>query len=315
MHDLRIFSGSANPEFATLVADNLGIQLGNSQITRFSDGEIKVQFNESVRGNDVYIVQPTCPPVNENLMELFIMIDALKRASARKITAVIPYYGYACQEKKDHSREPITARLVANFLERAGIDRVITIDLHAGAIQGFFDVPVDHLTAVPLFASYFKQKQILNPVFVSADEGRAKHVRQVSSRVGAPLAVGYKFHPDTMVSDLTHLAGDVKGKTPVIIEDMIRTGGSLVECVKSLLKNGCNPEIYIAATHGVFTNSSFEKLSIPEIKEVVVTDTIPLQLQNGVEIPTKFKVLSVSIIFAEAIRRIHNNESISLLYI
>lgn len=309
-NSLKLFAGTGNPELAQKISDYLHIPLGSLRIRRFSDGECYVKFDESVRGVDAFVIQPTCPPVDTNLMELLVLIDALKRASARSITAVIPYYGYACQEKKDAPREPITAKLVADILTTAGARRVVTMDLHAGAIQGFFNIPVDHLTAIPTFSNYFKEKGLENLVFVSPDEGRAKHVRQVSSRVGAPLAVGYKFHPDHHISSVTHLAGDVEGKTPVIVEDMIRTGGSLMECVDSLLAHGCEPNIYVAATHGVFTNSAFEKLSRPEIKEVVVTDTIPIQ--GGA--PDKFKVLSVSSLFAEAVRRVHEDESITSLF-
>lgn len=307
---LKLFAGTANPEFAQMISEHLGIPLGNVKVKRFSDGECYVKFAESVRGVDAFVLQPTAPPVDTNLMELLIMIDALKRASAKSINAVIPYYGYACQEKKDVPREAITAKLVANLITAAGADRVVTMDLHAGAIQGFFDIPVDHLTAIPIFSNYFAALELDNVVFVSADEGRAKHVRQVSSRVGAPLAVGYKYHPDHHVSSVTHLAGDVEGKTPVIVEDMIRTGGSIMECVDALLEHGAKPEIYIAATHGVFTNQSFEKLSRPEIKEVVTTDTIPMPAGA----PDKFKVLSVSSIFAEAIKRVHENQSITSLF-
>ena len=306
----KLFGGTANPGLVRDIADYLGVPTGDLKINRFSDGECYVKFEESVRGVDAFVIQPTCPPVDKNLVELLIMIDALKRASARSITAVIPYYGYACQEKKDAPREPITAKLVADILTTAGARRVVTMDLHAGAIQGFFDIPVDHLTAIPVFSNYFKNMGLENMVFVSPDEGRAKHVRQVSSRVGAPLAVGYKFHPDHHVSSVTHLAGDVKGKTPIIVEDMIRTGGSIVECVESLLGHGCNPEIYIAASHGVFTDNCFERLNRPEIKEVVVTDTIPLKLGA----PEKFRVLSVASFFAEAIKRVHEDMSITSLF-
>jgi len=271
-NDLKLFAGTGNPALAKRISEYLNIPLGKLQISRFSDGECYVKFEESVRGIDAFIIQPTSPPVDKNLMELLILIDALKRASARSVTAVIPYYGYACQEKKDAPREPITAKLVADILTTAGAKRVVTMDLHAGAIQGFFNIPVDHLTAIPTFSSYFTEKKLENMVFISPDEGRAKHVRSVSSRVGAPLAVGYKFHPDHHVSSVTHLAGDVKGKTPIIVEDMIRTGGSLIECIDSLLSHGCKPEIYIAATHGVLTASCFEKLSRPEVKEVIITD-------------------------------------------
>lgn len=318
--DLKLFAGTANPELARRISEYLKIPLGRLQIRRFSDGECYVKFEESVRGVDAFIIQPTCPPVDTNLVELLVLIDALKRASARSITAVIPYYGYACQEKKDAPREPITAKLVADILTTAGAKRVVTMDLHAGAIQGFFDIPVDHLTAIPTFSQYFTAKGLSDMVFVSPDEGRAKHVRQVSSRVGAPLAVGYKFHPDVIdengdgtsqpCTSVTHLAGDVRGKTPVIIEDMIRTGGSLVECVDALLLHGCKPEIYVAATHGLLTGSCFEKLDRPEIKEVVITDTIPIP--PGA--PEKFKVLSVSFLFAEAVRRVHEDQSITSLF-
>jgi len=309
-NDMMLFAGTANHELARKISDYLGVPLGRLQINRFSDGECYVKFEESVRGVDAFIIQPSCPPVDTNLMEMLIMIDALKRASARSITAVMPYYGYACQEKKDAPREPITAKLVADIPTTAGAKRVVTMDLHAGAIQGFFDIPVDHLTAIPIFSAYFANKGLKDMVFVSPDEGRAKHVRQVSSRVGAPLAVGYKFHPDHHVSSVTHLAGDVRDKTPVIVEDMIRTGGSLVECVESLLEHGCKPEIYIAATHGVFTSQSFHRLGRPEIKEVVVTDTIPLRPGS----PDTFKVLSVASLFAEAIRRVHEDQSITSLF-
>lgn len=309
-NELKVFAGTGNPELAVKISEHLGVSLGNLKISRFSDGECYVKFDESVRGVDAFIVQPTCPPVDRNIVELLILVDALKRASARSVTAVIPYYGYACQEKKDAPREPITAKLIADILTTAGAKRVVTMDLHAGAIQGFFDIPVDHLTAIPTFASYFANKGLDDMVFVSPDEGRAKHVRQVSSRVGAPLAIGYKFHPDHHQSNVTHLAGEVKGKTPIIIEDMIRTGGSIMECVDALLEHGCKPEVYVAATHGVFTLDSFGRLDRPEIKEIVVTDTIPM----GPGAPDKFKVVSVSSLFAEAIRRVHEDESITSLF-
>jgi len=319
-NDLKLFAGTANRQLADSISKYLQIPLGRLRIRRFSDGECYVKFEESVRGVDAFIIQPTCPPVDTNLMELLVLIDALKRASARSITAVIPYYGYACQEKKDAPREPITAKLVADILTAAGARRVVTMDLHAGAIQGFFDIPVDHLTAVPTFAQYFASKGLEDMIFVSPDEGRAKHVRQVSSRVGAPLAVGYKFHPDSVLDNddgtsqpatsLTHIAGDVKGKTPIIIEDMIRTGGSIVECVDALLLHGCKPEIYVAATHGLLTGSCFDKLSMPEIREIVVTDTIPMR-SGALD---KVKVLSVSSLFAEAIRRVHEDKSITSLF-
>ena len=311
LEGMKIFSGTGNPALSQEIAAHLGVELGRLRIDRFTDGETYAKFDESVRGVDAFIVQPTCQPVDTNLVELLILIDALRRASADRITAVIPYYGYARQEKKDAPREPITAKLVADILTTAGADRVITMDLHADAIQGFFNIPVDHLTAISMFCNYYQSKGLENIVVVSPDEGRVKKVRKVVSRLDAPLAVGYKHHPDHQVSEVTHLAGDVKGKTPIIIEDIISTGGSLMECIDALLEHGCKPEIYIGATHGVLTGQAYERLGRPEIKEVVVTNTIPVPPER---IGEKLKVLSVAPLFAEAIRRVHENESINSLF-
>ena len=309
--DLKLFSGTAHPQLAANIAKELGVEVGKTTIKRFSDGECYVRYEESVRGVDAYIIQPTCPDVDKNIMELLIMIDALKRASAARITVVVPYYGYACQEKKDKPREAITAKMVADLLTSTGANRIITIDLHAGAIQGFFNIPVDHLTAIPIYVKYFKEKQLENVVFVSPDEGRAKHTRFISSQLGAPLAVCYKFHPEHMETTISHIAGDVKGKIPVLTEDMIRTGGSINECVDTLLANGCKPEIYVAATHGLFTGKCFELLNRPEIKEIITLDTIPRK-ENA---PSNFKTISCAPILAEAIKRIHENQSIQSLFI
>lgn len=308
---LKIFAGTANRPLAEKIADYLGLSLGDLTIERFSDGECYVKFKESVRGIDAYIVQPTCPPVDTSLVELLILIDALKRASARSVNVVIPYYGYARQEKKDAPREPITAKLIADILTAAGANRIVTMDLHAGAIQGFFNIPVDHLTSIPTISNYFIGKKLENVVLVSTDEGRVKTVRQVASRLQAPIAVGYKFHPEHGMTEMTHLAGDVKGKTPIIVEDIITTGGSITECVDALLAHGCNPEIYIAATHGVLTEPAFAKLNRSELKEIVVTDTIPAP---SIERLPNLKVISVAPIFAEAIRRVQANESITTLF-
>lgn len=309
--DLKLFSGTAHPQLAANIAKELGVEVGKTTIKRFSDGECYVRYEESVRGVDAYIIQPTCPDVDKNIMELLIMIDALKRASAARITVVVPYYGYACQEKKDKPREAITAKMVADLLTSTGADRIVTIDLHAGAIQGFFNIPVDHLTAIPIYVKYFKEKQLNNVVFVSPDEGRAKHTRFISSQLGAPLAVCYKFHPEHMETTISHIAGDVKDKIPVLTEDMIRTGGSINECVETLLANGCKPEIYVAATHGLFTGKCFELLNRPEIKEIITLDTIP----RKADAPNNFKTISCAPILAEAIKRIHENQSIQSLFI
>ena len=265
---LKLFSGTGNPELAKNIAKYLQVPLGGVRVSRFTDGETYVKFEESVRGVDAFVLQPTSPPVDTNLVELLIMIDALRRASATSITAVIPYYGYARQDKKDAPREAITAKLIADLLSASGANRIVTMDLHAGAIQGFFNIPVDHLTAIPLVSSYFKSMNLADAVAVSVDEGRVKTVRQVSSRLSIPLAVGYKFRPSADIVELTHLAGDVRGKTPIIIEDIISTGRSICECVDTLLQNGCKPEIYVAATHGVLSGPAFECLNRPEIRRL-----------------------------------------------
>jgi ribose-phosphate pyrophosphokinase len=307
----KLFAGTANRPLAEKIAKYLGNPLGDLEIARFSDGECYVKFKESVRGVDAFVIQPTCPPVDTNLVELLILMDALRRASASSITAVVPYYGYARQEKKDAPREPITAKLIADILTASGADRIVTMDLHAGAIQGFFNIPVDHLTAVPAISNYFKEKALENTVIVSTDEGRVKTVRQVSSRLKAPIAVGYKFHPEHQKTEVTHLAGDVKGKVPIIIEDIITTGGSITECVDALLEHGCKPEIYVAATHGVLTGPAFERLNRPEIKEVVMTDTLPAPPDGMLP---QLKVLSVAELFAQAILCVHEDKSITSLF-
>lgn len=308
---MQIFSGTANRALAEEIAGFLGSELGKLRIERFADGETYIRYEESVRGVHAFVIQPTCPPVDTNLMELLILVDTLRRASADRITAVIPYYGYARQEKTDAPREPITAKLVADLLTVAGVNRVVTMDLHADAIQGFFNIPVDHLTAIGMFSNYFGSKNLENIVVVSPDEGRVKKVRKVVSRLSAPLAVGYKYHPGHHESEVTHLAGDVRGKTPIIIEDIISTGGSIEECVDALIAHGAKPEIYIGATHGILCGQAYERLSRPEIKEVVLTNTVPIPREK---LSSKFKILSVAPLFAEAIRRVHENESITSLF-
>jgi ribose-phosphate pyrophosphokinase len=309
-HDLKLFSGTAHHGLAESVANWLNIPLGRVKIDKFVDGETYVKFEESVRGTDAYIIQPTSPPVDQNLIELLICLDALRRASAYRVTAVIPYYGYARQEKKDKPREPITAKLVADLISAAGAHRVMCMDLHADAIQGFFNLPVDHLTAINLLTEYFVQKALPNAVVVSPDEGRVKKTRKVVAALGVPLAVGYKHHPGHKQTAITHLAGDVKGKTPIIIEDMITSGGSIIEAVDSLLMHGCNPEIHIACTHAVFAAQAVERLTTrPEIAEIVVTDTIPQHTSHP-----KIKVLSVASLFGEAIHRANHDMSITSLF-
>lgn len=310
--ELKLFAGTANPMLAQAVADWLDIPLGKLRISRFVDGETYVKFEESVRGTDAYVLQPTCPPVDSNLMELLICLDALRRASAWRITAVIPYYGYARQEKKDRPREPITAKLIADIITAAGANRVMSMDLHADAIQGFFNLPVDHLTAINLLSDYFAQKNLQDIVVVSPDEGRVKKTRKVVAALRAPLAVGYKHHPVYQETAVTHLAGDVRGKTPVIIEDMITSGGSIIEAVNTLLEHGCKPEIHVACTHGVFAGNAVERLSSrPEIAEIVITDTVPLPPEKQ---HPKIKVLSVASLFGEATHRAYHDLSITSLF-
>lgn len=311
-HELKLFAGTGNPELAQAVAEWLQLPLGMLKISHFADGETYVKFEESVRGTDVYVLQPTCPPVDANVMELLICLDALRRASAARITAVIPYYGYARQEKKDAPREPITAKLIADLITSAGASRVMCMDLHADAIQGFFNLPVDHLTAINLLSDYFVKKKLDDIVVVSPDEGRVKKTRKVMAALNAPLAVGYKHHPGLGVTQVTHLAGDVKGKTPIIIEDMITTGGSIIEAVDALLAHGCKPEIYVACTHGILAGGAVERLtSRPEIAEIVTTDTVPLPADQRHK---KIKILSVAALFGEAIHRANNDLSITSLF-
>nr|CAA9271171.1 Ribose-phosphate pyrophosphokinase [uncultured Armatimonadetes bacterium] len=309
---MKLFAGTANPALARAVAEELGIPLGGLEISRFADGELFVSFEESVRGTDVFVLQPTCPPIDANLMEMLVLVDALRRASAHRITCVLPYYGYARQEKKDRPREPITAKLIANLLTTAGADRIVAMDLHADAIPGFFDIPVDHLTTINLISDYLSRKNLSNVVIVSPDEGRVKKIRKIASRLRAPLAVGYKVHPDHGVSEVTHLAGDVRDKTCIVYDDIISTGGSISEVVDALLENGARPGIYVACTHPVLAGPATERLARPEIKELIVTDTIPLPDEKR---SPKTTVLSVAALFGQAIHRIWSDESVSSLFV
>lgn len=310
--EIKLFAGTGNPKLGQEIADWLNMPLGDVRITRFSDGETYVQYEESVRGADAFIIQPTCPPVDTNLVELLILIDAMRRASADRITAVLPYFGYARQEKKDRPREAITAKLIADVLTAAGADRIITMDLHADAIQGFFNIPLDHLTARGMFADYFQRKNLENVVIVSPDEGRVKQARKLVRQLNAPLAVGYKFHEAHGHTEITDLAGDVKGKTPIILEDMITTGGSIIECVNTLVDHGCNPEIYVAATHGVLTNNAVDRLNDhPAIAEVVITDSVPLSADR---MRPKITQLSIASLLGEAIHRVNQDMSVSSLF-
>ncbi|HHV56108.1 MAG TPA: ribose-phosphate pyrophosphokinase [Firmicutes bacterium] len=306
---LLILTGTANRALAEEIASYLNLPLGDAVITRFRDGEIGVRIGQSVRGAEVFVVQPTCSPHNDNLMELLIMIDACKRASARSVAAVIPYYGYARQDRKTAPRDPITAKLVANLLVAAGADRILTMDLHAPQIQGFFDIPVDNLTAMTLLAQYFKEKRLEDVVVVSPDAGGVTRARELSQRLHAPLAIVDKRRPMANVSEVMHIIGEVQGKTAILVDDIIDTGGTLSEAAQALVNQGAK-EVYACGTHPVFSPPCLERLSQAPIKEVVVTNTIP---SRG-ELPAKVQVISVAPVFGEAIRRIFHDESVSVLF-
>jgi len=307
---LKLFSGTANPELAKNIAKALKTSLGDIMVTRFSEGEIRVKINEDVRGKDGFLIQPTCPPVNDNVIELLIMIDAFRRASARRITAVLPYYGYARQDRKDQPRVPITAKLMANIITVAGTDRLLTMDLHAQQIQGFFDIPVDHLYAFPVIASYFRKKKLKNLTIVSPDVGGIKMARAYAKGLNADLAIVDKRRSGPNEVEAMNLIGEVKGRTVLIPDDMIATGGSLVEAVNALVKFGAK-DIYASCTHAILSGNAVEKLKKSVLKEVVITDTIPIPPEKRID---KITVLPVAPLLGEAIIRIHNEESISSLF-
>ncbi|MDD5505001.1 MAG: ribose-phosphate pyrophosphokinase [Candidatus Omnitrophica bacterium] len=305
-----VFSGNTNPKLASDICRYLQIKPGQALVSEFSEGEIKVQIKDNVRGKDVFIVQPTAPPVNKSVMELLILIDALKRASARRITAVIPYFGYARQDRKDQPRVPITAKLMANLITTAGANRVLTVDLHAGQIQGFFDINLDHLFAVNVFVDYFKKKKLNNLVMVSPDVGGIKMARAYAKRMHAGLAIVDKRRRSDTDAEVMHILGDIDNKNVVIVDDIVATAGSLQEAVNALRKKGAR-QIYAAITHPLLCGPAIERLKNTDIKELVVTDTIPLPDEK--KLPN-IKVLSTAPLLADAIRRIHNEESISILF-
>ena len=311
---LKIFAGNSNRELAEEICKYLDIPLGQADVSRFPDGEIKVKIEENVRGEDVFIIQSTCPPANEYLMELLIMIDALRRASAGRITAVIPYYGYARQERKTKPREPITAKLVANLLVSAGANRVLTMDLHAGQIQGFFDIPVDQLEGVTILSNYIKEKNLDKVVVVSPDVGGTARAREFSGRLAKPIAIIDKYRSAFDEVEIMHIVGEVKDKTAIIVDDLIDTAASIIRGTQALLNAGAK-EVYVCATHPVFAGPAKERIekSLHDglFKEVVVTNTIPIANNKSI---LGIKILSVAEIFAEAINRIHNNLSVSTLF-
>jgi ribose-phosphate pyrophosphokinase len=309
---IKIFSGNSNPDLAEKICSYVGVPLGSAQVKTFSDGEIAVDLNESVRGLDTFVVQSTCPPVNNNLMELLIMIDALRRASAERINAVIPYYGYARQDRKVAPRQPISAKLIANLITVAGASRVLTIDLHAGQIQGFFDIPVDNLYASPIVLQYLRSKFKDDLVLIAPDAGGVERTRAFAKRLDASLAIIDKRRERANVAEVMNIIGTVKGKISVILDDMVDTAGTLTQAAKALKEHGATA-IFACCTHPVLSGSAIQKINDSPLEELIVTDTIPINQEgSGCK---KIKVLSVANLFGEAIKRIHNNESVSSLFV
>ncbi|WDV48275.1 ribose-phosphate pyrophosphokinase [Clostridiaceae bacterium M8S5] len=309
---IKIFTGNANKELAEKICKEIGVDLGDSVVGTFSDGEISVDINETVRGGDVYVIQSTCPPVNENLMELLIMIDAFKRASAGRINAVIPYYGYARQDRKTKARDPITSKLVADILTTAGADRVVTIDLHAAQLQGYFDIPVDHLKAVPILAKYFKDNDLVDKdtVIVSPDIGGVRRARNFASILDLPIAIIEKRRPKANVSEVMNVIGDIQDKNVIIVDDIIDTAGSMTKAAKVLKDFGAK-KVYACCAHAVLSGPAIERIENSVIEKLVVTDTIPLTQEKQIK---NIEVMSISPLFAEAIKRINNNDSVSKLF-
>lgn len=311
--DFRLFAGRANPALAKEIAATLGVELSKISISPFPNDETRVQIEESIRGTDIYIVQPTSQPANENLMELLITIDAMKRASARQITAIIPYFGYARQDHKTTGREPISAKLVANLLTTAGASRVMAIDLHVPQIQGFFDIPMDHLTAVTTLANYFREKQVANGVVVAPDAGRVKLAGKYADILELPLAIMHKRRAGVDGQDVkfVELVGEVNGKTPIIIDDEIQTGGSIYQQAIALAEAGADPA-YVSIAHPVLVGSALERLKHPSIREVVTTNTIPVPAEK--QLDGKVKVLSIAPLLSQAILRVHQHRSVSQVF-
>ncbi|EPR10106.1 ribose-phosphate diphosphokinase [Ruminiclostridium papyrosolvens] len=310
--DIKIFTGNSNKPLADEIAQKIGIPVGIANVGRFSDGETAVNIGEVVRGSDVFIIQSTCQPINDNLMELLVMIDAVKRASAGRITAVIPYFGYARQDRKARARDPISAKLVANLLTIAGADRILTMDLHAPQIQGFFDIPVDHLLGLPIIAEYFKEKfdSMEDVVVVSPDVGSVTRSRKVAERLDCPLAIIDKRRPKANVSEVMNIIGDIRNKKVILVDDMIDTGGTIVNGANALIEAGAK-EVYASCTHGVLSGPAIQRISESAIKELVTLNTITLSEEKKID---KIKSLSVAGVFAEAIERIYGDISISTLF-
>ena len=308
MRGYKVFSGTANQELSRQIAKYLGIPLSEASIKRFSDGEISIQIGESVRGKDVFIIQPTCAPTDTNLMELLILTNALKRSSASTVTAVIPYFGYARQDRKAAPRVPITAKLVANMIETAGIDRVVTMDLHAGQIQGFFDIPVDNLYGTITFINYLKNKHLSNPIVASPDVGGVARARSLAKQLNLDLAIIDKRREKANESEVMNVIGDVNGKDVILIDDMVDTAGTLIKAAAAFKERGAT-SVTAFCTHPVLSGPAYERIAAGAIDELVVTDTIPLKEQNE-----HIKVISVAPLFAEVIRRVYHDESVNNLF-
>ena len=308
--ELKLLSGSANPELATRIAETLDVPLTDARLRRFPDGEINVKIEDSMRGHDVFVIQPTSPPVNEHYMELFIMLDALRRASAGRVTAVVPYYGYARKERKTQPREPISAKLMANFITLAGADRLLLFDLHAEAIEGFFDVPTDHLSPHRIVSEYLKTLNLKNMTVVAPDAGGGRRAEAVANDIGAPIAFGYKRRPDEESVEVIAISGDVRGRDCVVVEDIITTGGTISKLAAALRRAGAN-RVLVAATHPILTGDAMERLKKADVEEVIVTDTVPIAKDK---MGSPLKVLSVAPLLAEAIIRVHENRSVSELF-
>ncbi|MFA9397926.1 MAG: ribose-phosphate diphosphokinase [Clostridiaceae bacterium] len=310
--NIKIFTGNAHPELARDIAEILGVPLGKSEVKKFSNGEIAVDINETVRGVDVFVVQTICEPVNDNLMELLIMMDAFKRASAGRITAVIPHYAYARQDRKSKAREPITAKLVADLITAAGADRMLTMDFHAPQIQGFFNIPTDPLLGVPILSRYFKELGLIGEevVAVSPDVGGVKRTRKMAEKLGCPIAIIDKRRPMPNVSEIMNVIGDVKGKKVILVDDIIDTAGSIVNAANALADLGAK-EVYACCTHAILSGPAIERIQKSAIKELIILNTIPLPEEKNID---KIKVISIAPVFAEAIRRIYDDVSVSKLF-
>jgi len=311
-HSLKIFSGNAHPALAQEICKVLGVPFGKANIDRFPDGEVRLQIQENVRGADVFVIQPTCSPVNENLMELLIMLDAFRRASANRITAVMPYYGYARQDRKDRPRVPISSKVVADLLTSAGANRVLALDLHASQIQGYFNIPVDHLYGTPVMVAYFRSLKLRNVVVVSPDPGGVERARAFAKKLKAPLAIIDKRREDAHTVEMMNVIGDVKGKVCLMVDDMIDTGGTLVRGARALLDKGAQ-KVYASCTHGVFAADAIQKICHSPLEQVVVTNSIPLSSEG--KKCKLIKTLSVGPLLAHAIKSIHDETSVSKLFI